>query len=163
MAALVGASAAAAHGTLSPAVAAAGVSQRFELTVPNARLDADIVAVSLELPPAATLESAEAAQPRWAVTSDDSSVRWTGGPIDRGSADTFAFTARLPGEAGPVEFTLVETYDDGIAPPFPITVVATGTGAGEEGADDTLAAVAVVLAGLALLVATAALTVALRS
>lgn len=160
VAALVAASAAAAHGTLTPSSVAAGVSQRFELTVPNARLDADIVAVSLELPSGAALESAEAAQPRWAVTSDESSVRWTGGPIDRGSAETFAFTARLA-EAGPAELTLLETYDDGEAPPFPITVLATGSVGAVDGSDDTLAAVAVVLAALALVVATAALALAL--
>ena len=152
-----------AHGTLTPSAVAAGVAQRFELTVPNARLDADIVAISLALPAGAALESAEAAQPRWAVTSGDSSVRWSGGPIDRGSAETFAFTARL-GEAGPAEFLLVETYDDGETPPFPITVIATGSAGSAEGSDSsdgTLAAVAVVLAALALVVSTAALAVAL--
>ena len=143
-----------------PSAVAAGVAQRFELTVPNARLDADIVAVSLAFPAGAALESAEAAQPRWAVTSGDSSVRWSGGPIDRGSAATFAFTARL-GEAGPAEFLLVETYDDGETPPFPITVVATGSAGSADGSDGTLAAVAVVLAALALVVSTVALTVAL--
>jgi uncharacterized protein YcnI len=162
-AALLVAAPAGAHGTLAPSAVAAGVPQRFELTVPNARLDADIVAIALELPPGAALESAEAAQPRWAVTSDDSSVRWSGGPIDRGSAETFAFTARL-GEAGPGEFLLVETYDDGETPPFPITVVATGSAGsadGSDGSDGTLAAVAVVLAALALVVSTVALAVAL--
>jgi uncharacterized protein YcnI len=159
-AALVVAGPAGAHGTLAPSAVAAGIAQRFELTVPNARLDADIVAISLELPSGAALESAEAAQPRWAVTSDESTVRWTGGPIDRGSAETFAFTARL-GEPGPAEFLLLETYDDGESPPFPITVVATGSAGSAEGSDGTLAAVAVVLAALALVVATVALAVAL--
>jgi uncharacterized protein YcnI len=161
--ALVATSVAAAHGTLSPAVTAAGVSQRFELTVPNARLDADIVAISLEMPDRVVLESAEASQPRWAVRSDESSVRWTGGPIDRGSAETFAFTARLAAEAGPAQFTLVESYDDGDAAPFPITVVASGPTGGSDDSDGSLAAVALVLAMLALLVAAGALAVALRA
>ena len=159
---LVVAPEAAAHGTLIPAAAPAGTSQRFELTVPNARLDADILGVTLELPVGALLESAEAAQPRWAVTSSESSVRWSGGPIDRGSAETFVFTARLPGDAGPSEFTLVESYDDGDAAPFPITVLATDVTPNDDGSNDTLAAVALVLAILALLVATGALALALR-
>jgi periplasmic copper chaperone A len=125
-AALVLAGPAAGHGTLSPSTAAAGVLQRFELTVPNARLDADIVGISLALPEGAVLESAEAEQPRWAVTSDEGSVRWSGGPIDRGGAETFAFTVRLPPEPGSAEFTLVETFDDGDAAPFPIPVLVTG-------------------------------------
>jgi uncharacterized protein YcnI len=153
---------AAAHGTLTPAAAPAGTSQRFELTVPNARLDADILGITLELPDGAVLESAEAAQPRWTVTSSESSVRWSGGPIDRGSAETFAFTARLPTDAGPSEFNLVESYDDGDAAPFPITVVATGATPVEDGSDDSLAAVALMVAMLALLVATIALALALR-
>jgi uncharacterized protein YcnI len=153
---------AAAHGTLTPAAAPAGTSQRFELTVPNARLDADILGITLELPDGAMLEAAEAAQPRWAVTSSESSVNWSGGPIDRGSAETFAFTARLPTDAGPSEFTLVESYDDGDGAPFPITVVATGAMPVGDGSDDTLAAVALVVAMLALLVATIALALAFR-
>jgi hypothetical protein len=91
-------------------------------------------------------------------------VRAVVGRADRPcSAETFAFTARL-GEAGPGEFLLVETYDDGETPPFPITVVATGSAGsadGSDGSDGTLAAVAVVLAALALVVSTVALAVAL--
>ena len=159
---LVTASTAGAHGTLTPAAAAAGVSQRFELVVPNARLDADIVGISLELPPGAVLESAEAAQPLWAVTSDESSVRWSGGPIDRGSAETFTFTARLPTDPGPAEFALVESYDDGDLAPFPITIVATGPTASADGSEGTLAGIAVALAVLSLLVSTFALALVLR-
>jgi uncharacterized protein YcnI len=156
-------SVAGAHGTLSPATAPAGGSQRFELVVPNDRLDADIVGVTLELPEGVVLESAEAEQPRWAVTSNQTSVDWTGGPIESSTAETFAFVARLPAESGPQEFTLVESYDDGGGAPFPLTVVATGAATGGSGGDGTVAAVALVLAGLALVVATSALALALRS
>ena len=79
---LVAAPAAGAHGTLSPAAAPVGATQRFELVVPNDRLDADVVAVTLGLPQGAVLESAEAEQPRWAVSSTETSVRWAGGPIE---------------------------------------------------------------------------------
>jgi uncharacterized protein YcnI len=161
-AALVAAPAALAHGTLAPATAAAGSAQRFELTVPNDRLDADIVAVTLRLPSEVELESAVAEQPRWGVASDDGEVTWSGGPIERLSSETFAFTARLPGEAGPLELTLVETYDDGEAAPFPIRVTVTGTESAS-GGSDTLGAAALVVSILALGLATAALLIALRT
>ena len=160
-AALILAPAAGAHGTLAPPTAEAGSSQRFELTVPNDRQDAEIVAVGLRLPPGAELESAEAQQPLWSVSSDESVVAWQGGPINRGSGETFAFTVRLPPGAGRVEFALLETYDDGAAAPFSIPVSLT-RGAGVEGGGDALALVAVVVAVLALVVATAALVLALR-
>jgi uncharacterized protein YcnI len=152
-------SAASGHGTLIPLTAPAGATQSFELTVPADRADADITGVSLRMPDDVSVESAEARQPLWAVTWDDEGVSWQGGPIERGSAETFRFTARMPAEAGTVELTLVETYDDGEAAPFPIAVTVTG---GESGSSDTLAVAAMVAAVLALGVATAALAVALR-
>jgi uncharacterized protein YcnI len=161
--ALVAAPVAAGHGTLTPSTAAAGASQRFELTVPNDRLDADIVGVALALPAGAALESAEAEQPRWAVTSTETSVRWTGGPIERTTTETFAFVARVPTESGPVQFTLLETYDDGDAAPFPMTVVTSGPAGAGDGGDDVVATIALVLAALALTVATIALALALRT
>lgn len=163
VAALVAAPVAGAHGTLTPTSAPGGVTQRFELTVPNDRLDADIVGVTLELPQGSQLESAEAEQPRWAVTSSETAVRWTGGPIESSTTETFAFTARLPAESGPQRLTLVESYDDGDGAPFPLTVVATGATAAGGGRDSTLAAVALALAVLALVVATTALALVLRT
>jgi uncharacterized protein YcnI len=162
LAALVLVPVAGAHGTLTPAAAAAGVSQRFELVVPNDRVDADVVGVTLALPQGAVLESAEAAQPRWAVASGEASVRWTGGPIESSTTETFAFVARLAAESGPQEFTLVESYDDGDGAPFPLTVVATGAATGGSDGEGTVAAVALVLAALALVVSTIALALALR-
>lgn len=161
--ALSTAQAAFAHGTLTPASAAVGVSQRFELTVPNDRLDADIVEVTLRLPPDVELEAASAEQPLWSVSSGNGTVTWKGGPIARLSAETFAFTARLPAESGTVDFTLVESYDDGEAAPFPIGVTVTGSaGSSDGGGGDTLATAALVISILALGLATAALLVALR-
>ena len=163
LAALVVPALAGAHGTLAPAAAPGGVAQQFELTVPNDRLDAEIVGVTLELPDEAVLESAEAEQPRWAVTSSETSVHWTGGPIESSTTETFAFIARLPAESGPQQFTLVESYDDGDGAPFPLTVAATAAETGGSGGDGTMAAVALVLAALALVVTTSALAVALRT
>jgi uncharacterized protein YcnI len=158
--ALAAVPAAAAHGTLSPVTASAGSTQTFDLTVPADRLDADITGVALRVPEGVSIESAEARQPLWAVAWDDEGVSWQGGPIDRGGAETFRFTARMPGEPGAAELTLVETYDDGEAAPFPIAVTVTGGEGG--GSDDTIAVAALVAALLALGVATAALAVALR-
>jgi uncharacterized protein YcnI len=160
--ALIWTSTAGAHGTLAPAAAPGGVAQRFELTVPNDRLDADVVGVTLELPQGAVLESAEAEQPRWAVTSSETSVSWTGGPIGSSTTETFAFVARLTARSGPQQFTLVESYDDGAGAPFPLTVVATGAAAADGGGDGAVAAVALVLAALALGVSTIALVLVLR-
>jgi len=148
------------HGTLTPATAAAGSSQQFELTVPNDRLDADIVGVTLRLPTGFELEAATAEQPRWSVGSSNGEVVWSGGPISRASAETFAFTARLSADPGTAELTLVETYDDGEAAPFPIAVTVTAS-AVATGGSDTLGAAALVVSVLALGVATAALLVAL--
>lgn len=162
LAALVVVSTARAHGTLSPVAAEAGSSQRFELTVPNDRLDADIVEVTLRLPSGMRLESAEAAQPRWAVSSSSDEVTWSGGPIERATAETFSFTARMPSEPGPLELVMLESYDDGDAAPFPIAVSVSSAASAGDGADNTLAAAAFVVAVLALVAATAALALALR-
>ena len=152
-----------AHGTLTPTTAVAGVAQRFELTVPNDRLDADLVAISVALPEGGVLESAEAQQPRWTVASDASTVRWTGGPVERGSAETFAFVARMPADSGPAEFSVVETYDDGDAAPFPLTVAGTSVEGAAGGDADAMATIAVVLAALALAVSTIALVLVART
>jgi uncharacterized protein YcnI len=161
-AALVAAPAALGHGTLTPTTAAAGGSQRFELVVPNDRPDADIVGVTLRLPAGVRLETAEAEQPRWAVSSTDDTVVWRGGPIDRGSSQAFSFTARMPSRPGSVELALVESYDDGDGAPFAITVSVTGVAVHDGGSGSTLAAIALAVALLALGVATTALLVALR-
>ena len=163
LAALVVPAHAGAHGTLAPAAAPGGVAQQFELTVPNDRLDAEIVGVTLELPDEAVLESAEAEQPRWAVTSSETSVHWTGGPIESSTTETFAFIARLPAESGPQQFTLVESYDDGDGAPFPLTVAASAGEPGGPGGVGPIAAVARVLAAGGRGGGAGALAVALRS
>jgi uncharacterized protein YcnI len=150
-----------AHGTLTPPTVVAGTTQQFELVVPNGRQDADIVAVSLGLPAGMRLETAEARQPEWTVSSSGTMVTWEGGPVARGSSDTFVFTASAPARPGRVELTLVERYDDGVAPPFPLPLSVTA-GAGGSGGSETLAAIALAVAALALVAATAALVLALR-
>jgi uncharacterized protein YcnI len=159
--ALIAPTSALAHGTLTPVTAAAGSSQQFELTVPNDRLDADIVGVTLRLPAGFGLEAATAEQPRWSVASSGGEIVWRGGPISRASAESFEFTARVPADPGAVELTLVETYDDGEAAPFPIGMSVTGTAATTE--SDTLEVAAFVVSVLALGIASAALVVGLRA
>jgi uncharacterized protein YcnI len=150
---------ASAHGTLTPVSAPADSIQEFELLVPNERHDAEVVSVALHLPDGARLESASDVQ-RWEVASTESSVNWTGGQIDRGSLQAFTFTARLPSAPGPYDFTLVESYEDGDAAPFPIPVFVTEPESG--GSSSSLAIVALLLAIAAVLLALAALAVALR-
>lgn len=109
------------------------------------------------------LEAATAEQPRWSVSSGDGEVVWSGGPIARVSAETFAFTARVPEEPDTVELTLVETYDDGESAPFPIRMTVVGSAAATGGGSDVLGAAALVVALLALGLATLALLVAQRA
>jgi periplasmic copper chaperone A len=161
--ALVAAPSAHAHGTLTPTSATAGTVQEFALTVPNDRGDADLVAVTLELPEDVALESATSVQPLWAVSSTETSVTWQGGPIDRGSSETFSFSARLPSDDGQLEFVLRETYDDGQAAPFPLVVTTEAAAGGGGDSSGTLAVLALVVAIAAALLAGAALVVALRS
>ena len=151
-----------AHGTLTPATAVAGTVQSFELTVPGDRQDADIVALELRVPDGVAIESAEARQPLWSVTWDDEAVRWAGGPVPRGGAETFAFTARLPSEAGDLGLTLVETYDDGEAASFPMPLAATAA-AGSNGGVGAVAVAALVIALASLALSTAAFAVVLRT
>jgi uncharacterized protein YcnI len=160
--ALIAAAGASGHGTIAPASAQAGSSQAFELTVPNDRLDADIVAVALRLPSGIELESAEATQPLWAVSSAGNVVMWQGGPIARASAETFSFTARMPSQSGSVELTLLETYDDGDAAPFPIAVEVRTSSTGGSGSGTT-GTLALALGVLSLAVSTAALLLAVRA
>jgi uncharacterized protein YcnI len=158
-AALVAAPGAFGHGTLTPTSAQAGSTQTFDLTVPSDRLDADIVGVALRMPDDVQVEAAEAQQPLWTVVWDETGVRWEGGPIDRGGAATFRFTARMPADEGIVPVTLVETYDDGAAAPFELTI---GVGGGAGGGSDGLALAALVVAIAALIASTAALALVLK-
>ena len=137
--ALVAVPVAAGHGTLTPVTAEAGSTQAFELTVPGDRLDADIVGVALRVAGGVEIVSAEAEQPLWSVSWDDDGVSWEGGPIDRGGAGTFRFTAQMSSEPGLTEFSLVETYDDGVAAPFPLSVAVAGGDAAGTGSSNGVA------------------------
>ena len=161
--ALVTVPVAAGHGTLAPATAEAGRTQAFELTVPGDRLDADVVGVALRVPAGVEIVSAEAEQPLWSVSWDDEGVTWEGGPIDRGGAGTFRFTARMPPEPGPIELSLVERYDDGVAAPFPLGVAVAGGDAAGGDSSDRVAVAALLVAILALIASTAALALSLRA
>jgi uncharacterized protein YcnI len=149
-----------AHGTIAPASGAAGSVVQFELTVPNDRLDAEIVGVAIELPPGFELEAATATQPLWSVSSRERSVAWRGGPIPSLTAETFRFSARLPSGAGRTRLTLVEAYDDGESAPFAIGVDVTDEPVGSDGEGDALALAALVAAFVALATAAVALAVA---
>jgi uncharacterized protein YcnI len=152
-----------AHGTIAPASGAAGSVVQFELTVPNDRLDAEIVGVAIEMPPGFELEAATAAQPLWSVSSRERAVAWRGGPIASLTAETFRFSARLPREAGRARLTLVEAYDDGESAPFAIGVDVTEEPVGSDGEGDALALAALVAALVALVLGAAALAVALSA
>jgi hypothetical protein len=156
--ALVLPAAARAHGSIMPTAAAAGAVQRFVVTVPNALQGGpEIVAVAITAPEGATVESAEARQPRWSARVSGRTVTWEGGP-PQGLGEDFAFRARMPESEGTYTFSGRESSRAGAGPPFRLAVTVTRVASAAlppamASADDGLAWVAIALAGTALLLA----------
>jgi uncharacterized protein YcnI len=130
-AALVGASAAAAHVTVNPNKVPAESFARFDVRVPNERPDASTVEVTLQLPPGLVLVSFQP-KPGWKrtvemeqltepievfgeqVTERIASVTWSGGEIAPGEFDEFGMSARMPAEEGAeLVFPSIQTYSSG--------------------------------------------------
>jgi uncharacterized protein YcnI len=157
---------AAAHGTIRPALAPPGSTQRFTIIIPTASNSPPVVGLSVTAPPSVRVLSAADSPPRWTATLLGPTVTWRGGPIAPGSFDSFGFDATLPSQPGSVAFSARELYADGPSPPFALTVVlfargaASGTGSTDDGTR-TLALFALVLAIVAVLLAGAALAVSL--
>jgi hypothetical protein len=134
--------------------------QRFVVTVPNTLLGGpSIVGFSVTLPREASVESAEADQPRWIARVSGRTITWEGGPVEELGED-FAFRARLPASEGAVTFQGQERYRDGSGARFPLAVTVSraaapaGVAAGGSGSDDDdLAWIAIALAATALLLA----------
>ena len=153
------ASTASGHGTVQPTLAEAGETREFVFTIGNARQDAEIVGVVVKLPGGASLERAAAQQPRWSATASGRRVTWEGGPIPPLASESFALTARMPDREGQADFLGQELYDDGPGPPFPLQVTIAGSAASEDAASRPQ--LALVLAGIAVLLSSAVLAIAL--
>jgi len=116
LAALAGASPAAAHIQMSPAEAAPGDPVRFELLVPGEK-EARTTEVALQIPKGVLPFSWEDA-PGWKRTTEPATdgsvgvVRWRG----RLAADgfvRFSFLAATPEQEGQLTWKAVQRYDDG--------------------------------------------------
>jgi uncharacterized protein YcnI len=152
--ALLAPATASAHGSIAPTAAASGTVQRFVVSVPALLGGQTIVGFSVTVPAEASVESAEANQPRWSASVRGGTITWEGGPIE-GVGEDFAFRARLPETEGAVTFEGRERYRDGSSLRFPLAVTVTRTaGAAATGSsDDDLAWIAIALAATALLLA----------
>jgi uncharacterized protein YcnI len=169
--ALVVAATASAHAHVSPPVGLTGGSQAFTLSVPTEKEDANTT--KIELTPGAGFSIGSIAPaPGWKIeiaktgTSDEAvveKVTWTGGDVPLGQAAFLQFLGSSK-NAGTYALSVKQTYSDGSVvswsgdessdTPAP-TVELTSSLGGGGGGSSILGIVALVVAGLALLVAVA--------
>jgi uncharacterized protein YcnI len=160
-----------AHATISPPVAKAKVLQQFTLAVPTEKEGATTTKIEL-IPPAGVAIDSFSAEPGWtraikatgsgevAVIQD---VTWTGGNVPTDEDSVFHFVATLT-SAKTFTFTVKQTYSDGTIvdwsgpessdTPAPLVVSESSLGGASS---STLPIIALVVAGVALLVGIAGL------
>lgn len=158
LAALATAAAASAHAIVSPAVALDKKLQVFTLSVPTEKENLTTTEIELVLPKGFAIDSFEPS-PGWKRAANGSTVTWTGGHVPTEEDAMFRFNASTAG-ANTYTFDVRQTYSDGSVvdwngpessdSPAP-TIQALSSFGG--GGTSTLTIVAIVLAGLALLVA----------
>jgi uncharacterized protein YcnI len=162
LAALATAAAASAHAIVSPAIALDTKLQQFTLSVPTEKAKLFTTEIELTLPKGFSIDSYEPS-PGWTRTSTDTTVTWTGGHIPTEEDAVFRFNASTSG-AKTYVFDVRQTYSDGSVVdwngpessdnPAPSIEALSSIGGG---GTSTLTIVALVLAGLALLVSVASL------
>ena len=170
-AALALASGASAHARISPPVALAKELQTFTLAVPTEKESATTTAIELTLPNGFSIDSFSPS-PGWRRSVQQTGsgegavvqkVTWSGGSVPTGEDATFQFLAR-PAARSTYTFSVRQTYSDGSVvdwsgpesadAPAPTIEARSSLGGG---GSSTLALVALVLAGLALVVGIAGL------
>ncbi len=161
LAALATAAAATAHAIVSPAVALDKKLQLFTLSVPTEKSDLFTTEIELTLPKGFAIDSF--APSTWKRTVHGSSVTWSGGHVPTEEDAVFSFNASTSG-AKTYTFDVRQTYSDGSVVdwngpessdnPAPTIDARSSIGGG---GTSTLTFVALVLAGVALLVALASL------
>jgi uncharacterized protein YcnI len=161
LAALATAAAASAHATVSPAVALDKKLQQFTLSVPTEKADASTSAIELTVPAGFAVDSFEPS-PGWTRTAHGTTITWTGGHVPTDEDAVFRFDASTSG-AKTYTFDVRQTYSDGSVvewsgpessdAPAPSIVAVSSFGGGTS----TLAIVALVLAGIALVLSLASL------
>ena len=164
---------ASAHAIVSPPVAKAKVLQQFTLSVPTEKENATTTQVELTVPAGFAIDSFEPASAGWkrqvqATGSGESAivqkVIWTGGSVPTGEDSVFRFNAGTDATKT-YTFDVRQTYSDGSVVDWngpetsdnPAPTVESLSSFGGGGSNSTLAIVAIVLGGLALVVAIVAL------
>jgi uncharacterized protein YcnI len=167
LAALATAAAASAHAIMSPAVALDKKLQQFTLSVPTEKANLTTTEIELTVPAGFSIDSFEPPPTGWkmnvqATGSGDSAVvqkvTWTGGHVPTDEDAVFRFNASTSG-AKTYTFDVQQTYSDGSVvdwngpetadTPAPTIEALSSIGGG---GTSTLTIVALVLAGVALLV-----------
>jgi uncharacterized protein YcnI len=171
VAALAASSSAWAHAHVSPPVVLAKESQVFTVAVPTEKEDAQTTKVELTPPEGFSIDSFADA-PGWkrelqSTGSGEEAViqkvTWSGGSVPAGEATNFEFLGRTD-DSKTYEFKVRQTYSDGTVVDWtgpessdtPAPVVKSESSFGG-GGSSTLAWIALVLGGIALVVAGAAL------
>ena len=171
LAALVAAAQAAAHARVSPPVVLAKEGQVFTLAVPTEKEGATTTRIEMTPPSGFSIDSFVAA-PGWkrlALTKGSgenatvTKVTWTGGSVPTGEDAAFSFLASTQG-SGDYTFAVRQTYSDGSVvdwsgpessdAPAPVVKAVSSLGGG---GTSTLTVIALVLAGIALVLAVAGL------
>jgi uncharacterized protein YcnI len=173
VAALVVAAGASAHAIVSPPVAKEKVLQQFTLSVPTEKEGATTTTVELTVPDGFAIDSFEPSPTGWkrqvqSTGSGESAVvqkvTWTGGSVPTGEDSVFRFNASTDA-AKTYTFTVRQTYSDGTVVDWngaetsdtPAPTVESLSSFGGGSSNSTLAIVAIVLGGIALVVALVAL------
>jgi uncharacterized protein YcnI len=171
LAALVAAAQAAAHARVSPPVVLAKEGQVFTLVVPTEKEGATTTRIEMTPPSGFSIDSFVAA-PGWkrlALTKGSgenatvTKVTWTGGSVPTGEDAALSFLASTQG-SGDYTFAVRQTYSDGSVvdwsgpessdAPAPVVKAVSSLGGG---GTSTLTVIALVLAGIALVLAVAGL------
>ncbi|MFL5911820.1 MAG: DUF1775 domain-containing protein [Gaiellaceae bacterium] len=161
LAALATAATASAHALVSPAVALDQKLQQFTLSVPTEKQSVTTSEVVLTVPAGFAIDSFEPS-PGWKRTAHGSTITWTGGHVPTDEDAVFRFDASTS-SAKTYTFDVRQTYSDGSVvewsgpessdAPAPSIVAVSSFGSGTP----TLAIVALVLAGVALILSLTAL------
>ncbi len=97
-----------AHGTITPAEAPTGTTQRFEIQVPNTSVNVPITGFRLTAPAGVDARVVDAED--WSTTMEGSTLVWRDGSVAAGETGVFAFEADLPDEGTTITFQGEEVY-----------------------------------------------------
>ena len=97
-----------AHGTITPAEAPAGTTQRFEIQVPNTSVNVPITGFRLTAPAGVDISAGDATD--WSTMMEGSTLVWRDGSVDAGATGVFAFEADLPKDGTTITFQGEEVY-----------------------------------------------------